>query len=93
MSITKQISVGKVKIGGGASVSIQSMTNTITEDTVSTISQILSLAEAGCEIIRVAVPDRKTVDVLPEIIDPQTGEPLGPGETGELVLTTLTREA
>lgn len=65
---SKQISVGDVKIGGKAPVSIQSMTNTLTSDTHATIAQIQQLADAGCEIIRVAVPDEKTVENLPEII-------------------------
>lgn len=69
MGKTKQISVGDVKIGGGAPVSIQSMTNTDTHDAPATLAQIRRLAEAGCEIARVAVPDRKAVAVLQEIID------------------------
>lgn len=68
MGSGRQISVGDVKIGGGAPVSIQSMTNTLTSDVAATNSQIRQLADAGCEIIRVAVPDQETVDVLPEII-------------------------
>ena len=54
---TKQILVGKVKIGGGAPISIQSMCNTQTKDTKKTISQIKKLQKSGCEIIRVAVED------------------------------------
>lgn len=64
----QQIKVGNVKIGGGAPVSIQSMTNTLTNDVHSTVSQIIQLADAGCEIIRVAVPDQNTINALPEII-------------------------
>jgi (E)-4-hydroxy-3-methylbut-2-enyl-diphosphate synthase len=52
---TRQIRVGKARIGGPAPVSIQSMTNTDTSDTRSTIAQIKNLEKAGCEIIRVAV--------------------------------------
>jgi (E)-4-hydroxy-3-methylbut-2-enyl-diphosphate synthase len=52
---TRQITVGKVKMGGDAPVSIQSMTNTETSDVVSTVRQIKKLEDAGCEIIRVAV--------------------------------------
>ncbi len=55
--MTKKISVGGVQIGGGAAVSIQSMCNTKTENVSATVDQILRLEEAGCEIIRVAVPD------------------------------------
>lgn len=55
--MTKQIHVGNVAIGGGAPVSIQSMTNTRTDDVEATLRQIRELAAAGCQIIRVAVPD------------------------------------
>ena len=55
--MTKQILVGGVPVGGGAPVSIQSMCNTKTHDVPATVDQILRLEEAGCEIIRVAVPD------------------------------------
>ncbi len=55
--MTKQIQVGGVPVGGGAPVSIQSMTNTRTDDVEATLSQIRALACAGCEIVRVAVPD------------------------------------
>ena len=56
--MTRQIHVGGIPIGGGAPVTIQSMTNTRTDDLESTLSQIRSLAAAGCQIVRVAVPDR-----------------------------------
>ena len=55
--MTKQIHVGGVPIGGGAPVTIQSMTNTPTQDAAATLAQIRRLAAAGCEIVRVAVPD------------------------------------
>lgn len=55
--MTRQILVGGVPVGGGAPVTIQSMTNTRTEDVTATVNQILRLEEAGCQIIRVAVPD------------------------------------
>ena len=55
--MTKQINVGGVLMGGGAPVTIQSMTNTPTQDVEATLDQIKKLAAAGCEIIRVAVPD------------------------------------
>ena len=71
--ITRQIKLNKLIIGGGAPVSIQSMTNTDTRDAAATISQIKSLAAAGCEIIRVAIPDNRAVDALPDII---TGSPV-----------------
>lgn len=55
--MTKQILVGGIPIGGGAPVTIQSMCNTKTDDVPATVEQILQLEAAGCEIIRVAVPD------------------------------------
>ncbi len=55
--MTRQIRVGGVPVGGGAPVSIQSMTNTPTGDVEATVAQILRLEEAGCQIIRCAVPD------------------------------------
>ncbi len=54
---TRQIAVGQVKIGGGAPVAVQSMTNTDTRDLGATVSQIRRLEEAGCEVVRVAVLD------------------------------------
>ena len=55
--MSKRIMVGRVPVGGGAPVSIQSMCSTKTHDVEATVEQILRLEEAGCEIIRVAVPD------------------------------------
>ena len=55
--MSRQIHVGPVAIGGGAPVSIQSMTNTPTHDVEATLAQIRALAAAGCDIVRVAVPD------------------------------------
>ena len=65
---TRQISVGKIKIGGGAPISIQSMTNTKTHDAPATIEQVKRLAEAGCDIVRVAVPDMNAAKTLGTII-------------------------
>lgn len=64
---TRQIQVGKVKIGGDAPVSVQSMTTTDTRDVTATTEQIRRLEEAGCELIRVAVPDMEAADALPKI--------------------------
>ena len=64
---TRQIEVGKVKIGGDAPVSVQSMTTTDTRDVNATMEQIRRLEEAGCELIRVAVPDMEAADALPKI--------------------------
>ena len=55
--MTRQISVGGVPLGGGAPVTIQSMCNTRTDDVAATVAQIRRLEAAGCEIVRVAVPD------------------------------------
>jgi len=65
---TRQISVGKIKIGGGAPISIQSMTNTKTYDAAATVEQIQRLAAAGCDIVRVAVPDMNAAKTLGKII-------------------------
>ncbi|MFQ5992070.1 MAG: flavodoxin-dependent (E)-4-hydroxy-3-methylbut-2-enyl-diphosphate synthase [Nitrospiraceae bacterium] len=64
---TKQVKVGRVKIGGGAPISVQSMTTTDTRDINATVEQILQLERAGCEIIRVAVPDMESAAALPKI--------------------------
>jgi (E)-4-hydroxy-3-methylbut-2-enyl-diphosphate synthase len=65
--VTRQINIGNIPIGGGAPVSVQSMTNTDTRDVAATAAQIQRLAEAGCEIIRVAVPDSTAADALKRI--------------------------
>lgn len=65
--MTKQILVGGIPIGGGAPVSIQSMTNTRTDDVEATLHQIRTLAAAGCEIIRVAVPDMASARAVGKI--------------------------
>ena len=57
--MSRQVHVGSVAVGGGAPVSIQSMTNTPTHDVEATLKQIRALAAAGCEIVRVAVPDER----------------------------------
>ncbi len=70
--MTKQIKVGNVPVGGGATVSIQSMCNTRTDDVQATVEQIRRLAAAGCQIIRVAVPDMdaaRAVGKIKERID------------------------
>lgn len=65
--LTKQIHVGSVAIGGGAPVSIQSMTNTDTKDIEATVAQILALKEAGCDIIRAAINDEEDAKAIGEI--------------------------
>ena len=64
---TKEIAIGSVKIGGDNPVAIQSMTNTKTEDVMATVSQILKLEAAGCEIVRCAVPTMEAAEALREI--------------------------
>ena len=64
---TRRIHIGDKVIGGGAPVLIQSMCNTKTDDTEATIAQILALEKAGCDIIRVAVPDMTAAKALEEI--------------------------
>ena len=65
--MTKKIVVGGVAIGGGAPVSIQSLTNTRTSDVEGTLAQIRALASAGCEIVRVAVPDMEAARAVAKI--------------------------
>ena len=64
---TKAIHVGPVTIGGGAPVAVQSMCTTATADVPATLAQIRLLAEAGCDIVRVAVPDAKAAAALRDI--------------------------
>jgi (E)-4-hydroxy-3-methylbut-2-enyl-diphosphate synthase len=73
--VSKQIMVGDVKVGGDAPVVVQSMCSTDTSDVKTTVRQIHELAELGCEIVRVAVPDKEAAAVLPEIVA-QTPVPL-----------------
>lgn len=64
---TRRIRVGDVPVGGGAPVSVQSMTNTPTRDVEATVGQIRRLEAAGCEIVRVAVPDLPSAESVAEI--------------------------
>src|SRR4030042_5613547 len=64
---TRQIKMGKVKIGGNAPISVQSMTNTATKDVEATVRQIKELEKAGCEIIRVGVPDMESAKAIGRI--------------------------
>src|SRR5246500_560841 len=68
MPSKRQISVGGVKIGGGAPVVVQSMTTTKTHDVEATTAQIAELASAGCEIVRVAVPKTEDAEALSKIV-------------------------
>ena len=65
---TKQIKVGWVPVGGGAPVSIQSMTNTDTRNAAASLEQIRRLAGAGCEIVRLAVPDMTAAETMKDIV-------------------------
>lgn len=64
---TRQLNIGGVKVGAGAPVTVQSMTNTDTRDVAATVAQINALVEAGCEIARVAVPDMESANAVGEI--------------------------
>src|SRR5215210_5269639 len=64
---TRQIKVGKVLVGGGAPISVQSMTTTLTADINATLQQIAELTATGCDIVRVAVPSSDDADALPAI--------------------------
>ena len=66
--LTRQLEVGKVKVGGTAPIAVQSMTNTKTSDPVATLEQINRLAEAGCDIVRCAVPDMAAAEGLKTIV-------------------------
>jgi len=68
VSSSRQISVGGVKIGGGAPVAVQSMTNTRPAEVEATMAQIEALAAAGCEIVRCAVPKLPDAEALAEIV-------------------------
>ncbi|WP_067505167.1 flavodoxin-dependent (E)-4-hydroxy-3-methylbut-2-enyl-diphosphate synthase [Actinoplanes sp. TFC3] len=64
---SRQINVGGVLVGGGAPVSVQSMTTTLTSDINATLQQIAELTASGCQIVRVAVPSQDDVEALPAI--------------------------
>lgn len=65
---TKKIRIGNIYVGGDAPIAVQSMTNTPTQNAVATLEQIAALAEAGCEIVRCAVPDAEASTALKEIV-------------------------
>ena len=66
--VTKQLNVGGVLVGGGAPISVQSMTTTVTADVDATLQQIAELTATGCQIVRVAVPDPVDAEALPEVV-------------------------
>ncbi|WP_037604572.1 flavodoxin-dependent (E)-4-hydroxy-3-methylbut-2-enyl-diphosphate synthase [Streptacidiphilus rugosus] len=65
--ISRQIMVGNVPVGGGAPISVQSMTTTVTSDVNATLQQIAELTASGCQIVRVACPSQDDADALPII--------------------------
>ena len=65
--MSRQMNIGGVPIGGGADIAIQSMCNTATEDVAATVAQILRLEQAGCQIIRVAVPTMEAAAAIGRI--------------------------
>ena len=67
--MTKQVKAGSVLIGGGAPISVQSMTNTDTRDFAATSAQIARLAKAGCDIVRVSVYDNACADNVRALVD------------------------
>ncbi|NLU41439.1 MAG: flavodoxin-dependent (E)-4-hydroxy-3-methylbut-2-enyl-diphosphate synthase [Firmicutes bacterium] len=68
-SLTRRVMVGSLAIGGGAAVSVQSMTNTDTRDAQATIEQIRRLEDARCDLVRVAVRDQEAADALQRIVE------------------------
>src|SRR5438309_5128153 len=64
---SRQVMVGSVPVGGGAPISVQSMTTTLTADVNATLQQIAELTASGCQIVRVAVPSADDAEALPEI--------------------------
>src|SRR5574342_1173426 len=65
---TRQIRVGRVPVGGGAPIAVQSMTTTQTADAAGTLAQVRALAEQGADIVRLAVPDQEAAAALPAIL-------------------------
>ncbi len=65
---SRAVQVGDVQVGGDAPVVVQTMTNTDTADAAATVEQIARLADAGAEIVRIAVPDRRAAEAVPEIV-------------------------
>jgi (E)-4-hydroxy-3-methylbut-2-enyl-diphosphate synthase len=64
----RQINVGKVKVGGDAPITVQTMTNTLTTDVAATVAQIRGVEEAGCDIVRVSCPDEESTAALKDIV-------------------------
>ncbi|MBE6683366.1 MAG: flavodoxin-dependent (E)-4-hydroxy-3-methylbut-2-enyl-diphosphate synthase [Ruminococcaceae bacterium] len=69
MKKTKEIQIGRVRIGGGNPIAIQSMTNTVTSDKESTLNQIKALSAAGCDIVRFTVNDMAAAEAIPYYVE------------------------
>ena len=67
--LTKEIKVGNVLVGGSSVISVQSMTNTPTDDVESTVNQIIQLHEEGADIVRVSCPDKDSTKALKKIVE------------------------
>jgi (E)-4-hydroxy-3-methylbut-2-enyl-diphosphate synthase len=65
---SKPVFVGDVQVGGDAPIAVQSMCATITENVDATVAQLDQLKEAGCDIVRIAIPDKPAADAIPEIV-------------------------
>ena len=65
---SRPVHVGDVQVGGDAPIAVQSMCSTITENVDATVAQLEGLKEAGCDIVRIAIPDRAAADAVPEIV-------------------------
>jgi (E)-4-hydroxy-3-methylbut-2-enyl-diphosphate synthase len=65
---TRQVNIGGIKVGGGAPISVQTMTKTRTSDVDATVRQIVQAAEAGCDIVRVTVNDKEAAEAMSEIV-------------------------
>ena len=72
---TRKIYIGDVAVGGDSPISVQSMTNTLTNDVDSTVNQIKQLADSGADIVRVSVPDQEAADAF-KLIKQQATVPL-----------------
>ncbi len=66
---TQQVLVGQVKVGGGAPIVVQSMTNTDTADVTATVQQIIELSNVGSEIVRVTVNTEESAKAVPDIVN------------------------
>lgn len=73
---TREVKIGNITVGGNAPIAIQSMTNTDTHDKVATLSQIKALETAGCDIVRITVPDIEAADTIPYLKDAGVSIPI-----------------